>query len=129
MSELIGPLILRTVYYLWRRFRPLRLSDDAKAVLARMQADSTDNGVFIDSTALGDSGRKLACLHGNIEISTTRRVIAELEDKGLVAIVREAKREFPSEYVNLTHFGWRLNPRRAGLIKSADDHEVFRLGK
>ena len=110
MSELIGPLILRTLYYLWRKFRPLPLSDDAKAVLELMQSDSTDNGVFLDSTALGDRGRKLACLYGDIEISTTRRVIAELEDKGLVAIVREDNREFPCEYVNLTHFGWRLNP-------------------
>ena len=59
----------------------------------------------------------MACLYEDIEISTTRRVIAELEDKGLVAIVREDKREFPSEYVNLTHFGWRLNPKTGRVDK------------
>ena len=109
--------MVRALYYLWRRFRPLPLSGDAKAVLERMQSDSTDNGVFIDSTPLSDKGRRLVCLYGNIEISTTRRVIAELEDKGLVAIVREDKDEFPSEYVNLTHFGWRVNPKTGRVDK------------
>ena len=48
--------------------------------------------------------------NAGIEIRTTRRVIAELEAKGLVAIVREDKGEFQDEYVKLTHFGWIVNP-------------------
>ncbi len=118
MDAAIG-LAFRALYYLWRKFRPLPLSDGAKAVLERMQSDTTDNGVFIDSPTLADKGRRLLCLSGSIEIKTTHRVVAELEDKGLVVVVREKIREEAraDDYVKLTHFGWRLNPKTRRVDK------------
>ena len=55
-----GSLVLQAVrqaYDLWKESRTesLALSDGAKAVLGRMQSDSTNNGVFVDSTSLADS--------------------------------------------------------------------------
>ena len=76
-----------------------------------MQSDPTNNGIFIDATGLGDPGYSLLCTHHDIRISTTRRVVAELEAKGLVTTVREDGGEFQREYVKLTHFGWILNPQ------------------
>ena len=90
----------------------LALSDEAKDVLKKMQSDSTNNGIYIDTTHLGSSGIEMANPYeGSEGISTTHRVISELEAKGLVETVikydtngRE-KRKFC-----LTHFGWILNP-------------------
>lgn len=115
MDIAAGSLVLRAVkftYDSWKEARTaaLALSDDAKAVLGRMQLDPTNNGVFYDSTGLGARDYSLRCTHHDIRISTTRRVIAELEAKGLVTTVREDRNESPLEYVKLTHFGWILNP-------------------
>ena len=89
----------------------LALTDEAKAVLTKMQSDPTDNGVFLDNTSLADHGYSMVCpYHPNLKINTTRRVVTELEAKGLVVIVREDKDEFRDERVKLTHFGWILNP-------------------
>ena len=86
-------------------------------VLGRMQNDPTDNGVFIDATGLADRGYSLLCTHHDIRISTTRRVLAELEAKGLVTTVREDGSDFQREYVKLTHFGWILNPQTGRVDK------------
>ena len=67
---------------------------------------------------IGDSGYSLLCTHHDIQISTTRRVIAELEAKGLVTTVREDRGEFSSQYVKLTHFGWILNPQTGKADKA-----------
>ena len=53
----------------------------------------------------------LLCTHHDIKIRTTRRVIAELEAKGLVTTAREERDNFHRKYVELTHFGWILNPQ------------------
>ena len=87
-------LVLRAVkltYDYWKDAKAdaLVLSEDAKAVLGLMRADPTDNGVFVDATGLGDSGYSLLCTHADIKISTTRRVMAELEAKGLVTTFQE----------------------------------------
>ena len=104
---------VKLAYERWKESQTesLALSDDAKAVLTKMQSDPTDNGVFLDDTSLADHGYSLVCpYHPNLEINTTRRVVAELEAKGLVVLVREDKDGFRDERVKLTHFGWILNP-------------------
>ena len=115
MDIAAGSLVLRAVkltYDFWKEARTaaLALSEDAKSVLGQMQSDPTNNGIFVDSTSLGDRGYSLLCTHHPIRISTTRRVLAELEAKGLVTTDREDRGEFQLEYVKLTHFGWILNP-------------------
>ena len=122
MDIAAGSLVLRAVkltYDFWRDARTdaLALSEDAKVVLGRMQNDPTDNGVFIDATSLADRGYSLLCTHHDIRISTTRRVVAELEAKGLVTTVREDGSDFRREYVKLTHFGWILNPQTGRVDK------------
>ena len=117
-----GSLVLRAVkltYDFWKDARTdkLALSEDAKDVLGRMQTDPTDNGVFVDATGLGDSGCSLLCTHHDITISTTRRVVSELEAKGLVTTVRDDRGKFPQEHVKLTHFGWILNPKTGKVDK------------
>ena len=112
-----GSLVLNAVklaYELWKdgKAEALALSEAAKTVLATMQTDPTDNGVFMDATGDGGSGVCLQCTnHGGISISTTRRVIAELEAKGLVTTARDDSYTFRQEYIKLTHFGWILNPQ------------------
>ena len=123
MDVAAGSLVVRAVkltYDFWRDARTdaLALSEGAKEVLGLMQTDPTDNGVFVDATGIGDSGYSLLCTHHDIQISTTRRVIAELEAKGLVTTVREDRGEFASEYVKLTHFGWILNPQTGKADKA-----------
>lgn len=105
---------VKTAYDLWRENKgdaALPLSDGAKKVLEAMQSDPTNNGIFVDATSLADRGYSLACTHHNISISTTHRVIAELEAKGLVVTAREDRGKFKHEYVKLTHAGWILNPQ------------------
>ena len=117
MDLAAGSFVLRavkTAYDLWRENKgdaALPLSDDAKEVLRAMQSDPTDNGIFVDSTSLADRGYSLLCTHHDIRISTTHRVIAELEAKGLVVTVQEDRDTFRQEYVKLTHAGWILNPQ------------------
>ena len=85
------------------------LTDDAKAVLKLMQGDSTGNGIFMDVTGLGTSALRLACLYKtDIGIQTTRRVITELDAKGLVEPHQSQNGQ--SHGVKLTHLGWILNP-------------------
>lgn len=111
MNALIG-LMIRLATYFLRKYQPLPLSDDAKSVLERMQSDSSRNGIFADTTSLGDRGYSMACLYDtSIEIKTTHRVMAELEAKDLITITREDRDGFRDERVKLTHFGWRLNPK------------------
>ena len=122
MDIAAGSLVLRAVkltYDFWKDARTdaLALSEHAKVVLGTMQNDPTDNGVFIDATGLGDRGYSLLCTHHDIRISTTRRVVAELEAKGLVTTVREDEGDFQHEYVKLTHFGWILNPQTGRVDK------------
>ena len=106
-------LAVKLAYERWKEAQTesLALSDDAKAVLTKMQSDPTDNGVFLDNTSLADHGYSMVCpYHPSLEINTTRRVVAELEAKGLVVIVLEDEDGFRDERVKLTHFGWILNP-------------------
>ena len=122
MDIAAGSLVLRAVkltYDFWRDARTdaLALSEDAKVVLGTMQNDPTDNGVFIDATGAADRGYSLLCTHHDIRISTTRRVVAELEAKGLVTTVREDEGDFQHDYVKLTHFGWILNPQTGRVDK------------
>ncbi len=105
---------VKTAYDLWRENKgdaALPLSDKAKDVLEAMQSDPTNNGIFVDATSLADLGISLACTHHSIRISTTHRVIAELEAKGLVTTVREDRGRSKRKYVKLTHAGWILNPQ------------------
>ena len=111
----VGSLALRaakTAYDLWRENRSdaaLDLTDDARAVLKLMQGDSTGNGIFMDVTGLGTSALRLACLYKtDIGIETTRRVITELDAKGLVE--PHQSQNGRSHGVKLTHLGWILNP-------------------
>ena len=113
LAEILVTQAVKLAYEKWRESQSesLALSDDAKAVLKQMQSDPTDNGIFMDNTSLADHGYSIVCpYHPNIEINTTRRVVAELEAKGLVVIVRADKDGFRDEHVQLTHFGWILNP-------------------
>jgi len=109
-----GSLVLTAVkaaYELWKENRAdvaLALTADARAVLKTMQSDTTGNGIFLDSTRFGSTGLHLICPYqARLRIETTRRVVAELEAKGLVEphVTSQGK-----EGVQLTHFGWILNP-------------------
>ena len=110
----VASLVLQSVkaaYDVWKKEKisSLDLTDEAKHVLKTMQSDETDNGVFIDGTAFGTSKLELFGLYTEVQISTTRRVIAELEAKGIVTIT-ENDREHQEQRVTLTHSGWILNP-------------------
>ena len=121
LAETLAAQAVKLAYEKWKESQTgsLALSDDAKAVLKLMQSDPTDNGVFIDTTSLADRGYSIVCpYHPDIKINTTRRVIAELEAKGLVTTILENKGEFRDEYVKLTHLGWILNPKTGKADKS-----------
>lgn len=102
---------VKAAYDLWKDNKgvaALALSKKAKDVLAMMQTDPTENGVFLCTRGLGDVGLPLSCLyHTEIRITTTERVMAELEAKGLVSedYTSQGSRRF-----KLTHAGWILNP-------------------
>ena len=113
-------LILQTVktaYDVWKKERVsnLELTEEAKNVLKIMQSDETDSGTFIDAATLGTSGVVLLGLETDQEISTTRRVIAELNAKGIVATTESIVKGRQQYRVELTHFGWILNPE-TGLV-------------
>jgi len=105
--------IVKSGYEKWLdgQTESLALTDDAKGVLTQMQSDPTDNGVFVDTTSLGSSGVEMANPYASgEEINTTRRVIAELEAKGLVeTVVRYDREGRERKDFRLTHFGWILN--------------------
>lgn len=110
-----GALVIRaakTAYDLWKENRAeaaLALTDDAKAVLKSMQSDPTGNGVLLDMTGMGTSGLSLQSpYHGEDTVKTTRRVVAELEAKGLIEPHRT---ERGSQGIKLTHLGWILDPQ------------------
>ena len=104
---------VKLAYDKWKESQTesLTLSDAAKIVLKTMQSDPTDNGIFVESSVLSDSDYSMTCLyHTNLEIRTTRRVMAELEAKGIAIVAQEDRDGFKNETVKLTHFGWVLNP-------------------
>ena len=110
-----GALAIRaaqTAYDLWKENRAeaaLALTDDAKAVLKSMQSDTTGNGVLLDATGIGSSGLPLVNPYQSGEVvRTTRRVVAELEAKGLVEPHRT---ERGTRGIKLTHLGWILDPQ------------------
>ena len=110
-----GALAIRaakTAYDLWKENRAeaaLGLTDDAKAVLKSMQSDTTGNGVLLDATGIGSSGLPLVNPYQSGEVvRTTRRVVAELEAKGLIEPHRT---ERGTRGIKLTHLGWILDPQ------------------
>ena len=99
----------KAAYDVWRQNRSdaaLDLTDDAKAVL---KGDSTGNGILLDVTGIGGGAafRLRSPYHGSESVQTTRRVVAELEAKGLVVPYRT---ERGRSGIKLTHLGWILNP-------------------
>lgn len=102
-------------YEVWRDNKPadaLPLTDGAKMVLAAMQSDPTDNGVFSDVSCDGDVDLPLSSPFSNIYIRTTERVMSELEAKGLVSEVLHTSMVSGTSdrRFKLTHAGWILNP-------------------
>ena len=86
-----GGLVIRaakTAYDLWKENRAeaaLALTDGAKAVLTSMQSDTTGNGILLDATGIGTSALRLLNPYQSSQVvETTRRVVAELEAKGLI---------------------------------------------
>ena len=115
MDLTAGALAIRaakTAYDLWKENRAeaaLALTDDAKAVLTSMQSDTTGNGVLLDATGIGSSGLPLVNPYQSGEVvRTTRRVVAELEAKGLIEPHRT---ERGTRGIKLTHLGWILDPQ------------------
>ncbi len=111
----VGSLALRAAkvaYDLWKENRSdaaLDVTEGARAVLTTMQGDSTGNGILLDVTGIGGGGglRLRSPYHAGEPVNTTRRVVAELEAKGLVEpyLTKGGKRG-----IKLTHLGWILNP-------------------
>lgn len=99
---------VKAVYDIWKKemVASLALTNEAKRVLKMMQSDETGNGRFSDGTGFGTSKLILVNVSSGEEITTTRRVITELEAKGIVKIADEVD----EEKFELTHFGWILNP-------------------
>lgn len=116
MDPAVGSLVIsaaKMAYELWKdgKTDALALTEDAKHVVALMQSDPTNTGTFIDVTGMGDDAYVLRSTHHEAKVRTSRRVVAELEAKGLVTIFREDRGDYQQEYVRLTHFGWILNPQ------------------
>lgn len=92
----------------------LALTDEAKAVLTRMQSDPTNNGEFLNATGLSETICRVVCRNAtSIEIETTRRVIIELEAKGLIINALSGT----DGKVTLKHLGWILNPETGKVNK------------
>ena len=84
------------------------MTDEAKTLLKSMQSDTTGNGILQDITGMGTNAVHLANPYqGNGTIETTRRVVAELEAKGLIEPHRT---ERGTGGIKLTHLGWILDP-------------------
>lgn len=113
VSVAAGALITQVVksgYAKWLegQTESLALSDDAKAVLTKMQSDPTNNGIF-RQVAFGSGPFHLIGIYGTKgQAEVTNRVMAELEAKGLVTI--EYDGDDSGDLVKLSHFGWILNP-------------------
>ena len=94
----------------------LALSDDAKAVLTKMQSDPTNNGMFRRMTSFGSASFLLIGVYGTKgQADVTNRVMAELEAKGLVTVEYDGSDS--GDLVKLTHFGWILNPETGEVDK------------
>lgn len=111
----VASLVLQSVkaaYDVWKKEKvsSLGLTDEAKHVLETMQSDETGNGIFIDVTTFGTNKLELLGVYTRVPISTTRRVITELEAKGIVTITENDRKGRREQRVTLTHFGWILNP-------------------
>ena len=102
----------KAAYDVWRQNRSdaaLDLTDGARAVLKSMQSDDTGNGILLDMTGIGGGGafRLRNPYHAGELVKTTRRVVTELDAKGLVEpYLTESGRGG----IKLTHLGWILNP-------------------
>ena len=111
LAETLVAQAVKLVYDRWKESQTesLALSDGAKAALKLMQSDSSNNGIFC-RMAFGSGPFRLIGVYGtnvrNVEV--TNRVMAELEAKGLVTI--ECDGSDGGDLVELTHFGWILNP-------------------
>ena len=110
-----GGLVIRaakTAYDLWKENRAeaaLALTDDAKAVLEAMQSDATGNGILLQATGIGTSVLRLLNPYQSSQVvETTRRVVAELEAKGLI---EQHRTERGTAGIKLTHLGWILDPQ------------------
>ena len=54
-------------------------------MLTSMQSDTTGNGILLDATGIGTSALRLLNPYQSSQVvETTRRVVAELEAKGLI---------------------------------------------
>ena len=86
---------VKTAYDVWKRegVASLALTNEAKHVLKTMQSDRTGNGIFINGTGFGTSELILINVFERAKITTTRRVVVELEAKGIVRIVKNDKKE------------------------------------
>ena len=111
LAETLVAQAVKLVYERWKESQTgsLALSDDAKAVLTKMQSDSSNNGMFRRMAAFGSASFRLIGVYGtNVRTEVTNRVMAELEAKGLVTIEYDGSDS--GDLVKLTHFGWILNP-------------------
>ena len=110
-----GALALRAAklaYDLWRENKgdsELPLSAKAKEVLATMQKDPTENGVFLCTRGMADVGLPLTSPFATgISVETTERVMRELEAKGLVSVDYT---DGGTLRYTLSHAGWIMNPQ------------------
>ena len=111
LAETLVAQAVKLVYERWKESQTesLALSDDAKAVLTKMQSDATNNGMFRQLAFLGSTTFQLVGVYGTEgQATVTNRVMAELEAKGLVVI--EYDGDDSGDLVKLSHFGWILNP-------------------
>ena len=99
---------VKSAYDVWKKegVASLALTNEAKHVLKTMQSDETGNGIFVDATGFGTSDLILVNVFAGGKITTTRRVVSELEAKGIVRITEIDR----PQKITLTHFGWILNP-------------------
>lgn len=102
----------KAAYDIWRQNRSdaaLDMTDGAKAVLKAMQSDDTGNGILLGVTGIGGGGafRLRSPYHAGEAIKTTRRVVVELQAKGLV---EPFETNSGRDGIKLTHLGWILNP-------------------
>ena len=78
-------------------------------MLTSMQSDTTGNGILLDATGIGTSALRLLNPYQSSQVvETTRRVVAELEAKGLIEPHRTQR---GSGGIKLTHLGWILDPQ------------------
>ena len=94
------------------RTRQIDLTDDAEAVVRAMQGDEAGDGILLDISGMSTKGIVLMSPNDTSEsIKTTRRVVAELEAKGLVERHHTAG---GTKGIKLTHRGWtaKLEPKK-----------------